>query len=224
MSTPSHPENEGNKPKGDPNTYSQEFQVANIGARVPEKVARGVFSTGVLVLQGGSEFVLDFLLRMNQPHQVVSRVVLPMNLVPQFIDVLRTNLENYRKTFGTTPPPMPQAPPPAKPPTIDEIYQAAQDRRGRNGRRLRQRRSRRAHSVGVLPGIHRPLLPEVGHHGPRVPGRPANSSAPQHHDPVVAEFSEQAGAAAEAAAVEHSSMAKCMNISADLVRDVRDEE
>src|ERR1700731_2608042 len=122
MSTPSHPENEGNKPK-DPNTYSQEFQVANIGARVPEKVARGVFSTGVLVLQGGSEFVLDFLLRMNQPHQVVSRVVLPMNLIPQFIDVLRTNLDNYRKTFGNPPPPMPQAPPPAKPPTIDEIYQ-----------------------------------------------------------------------------------------------------
>src|SRR5580692_7000504 len=98
MSNPSHPDNEGHKPKGEPHAVSQEFQIANIGARVPEKVARGVFSTGVLVLQGSSEFVLDFVLRMNQPHQVAARVVLPINLVPQLIEVLRTNLENYRKT------------------------------------------------------------------------------------------------------------------------------
>ena len=121
MSTPSHPENEGKKP--DPGTYVQEFQHGNVGARVPEKLAKGVFSTGVLVLQGASEFVLDFVLRMNQPHQVVARVVMPNHLVPQFIEALKTNLENYRKTFGSMPPPLPQGPPPAKPPTIEEIYQ-----------------------------------------------------------------------------------------------------
>lgn len=120
MSTPS---NEGNKPGGPGGAFSQDFQMSNVGARVPEKVARGVFSTGVLVLQGPSEFVLDFVLRMNQPQQVVARVVMPFNLVPQFIEALKTNLDNYRNTFGTTPalPPMP--PPPAKPPSIDEIYQ-----------------------------------------------------------------------------------------------------
>ena len=52
MTTPSQPGNEGNKGKGDPHTFSQDFQFANVSARVPEKVARGVFSTGVLVLQG----------------------------------------------------------------------------------------------------------------------------------------------------------------------------
>ena len=123
MTTPSQPGNEGKKPQGDPNTIVQEFQHGNVGARVPEKVARGVFSTGVLVLQGASEFVLDFVLRMNQPHQVVARVVMPNHLVPQFIEALSTNLENYRKTFGAMPPPLPQGPPPAKPPTIEEIYQ-----------------------------------------------------------------------------------------------------
>jgi len=123
---PSHPENPGNKGKGDPHTFSQEVQIANLSARVPEKVARGVFSTGVLVLQGNSEFVLDFVLRMNQPHQVVSRVVLPMNLVPQFIDALKGNLENYRHSFGgppPTPPQQQQQQPPPTPPTIEEIYQ-----------------------------------------------------------------------------------------------------
>lgn len=123
MSTPAHPDNEGKKPPGDPNTVIQEFQHANIGARIPERLARGVFSTGVMVLQGSTEFVLDFVLRMNQPHQVVSRVVMPHSLVPQFIEVLRTNLDNYRKSFGGAPPPLPQGQPQDKPPTIEEIYQ-----------------------------------------------------------------------------------------------------
>src|SRR5438132_10209396 len=115
MSTPSQPENEGKKPQGDPNTVVQEFHHSNIGARVPEKVARGVFSTGVLVLQGASEFVLDFVLRMNQPHQIVARVILPMNLVPQLIEALKANLENYRKSFGAAPPAMPTPAPPPPP-------------------------------------------------------------------------------------------------------------
>jgi Protein of unknown function (DUF3467) len=124
MSTPADP---GNPPRkdGDPQTFTQEFQFGNLGARVPEKVARGVFATGALVIQGATEFVLDFLLRMNQPHQVVARVILPVGLVPQLIDALKTNLENYRKTHGTAPAPPPPAAPvtPPAPPSIEEIYQ-----------------------------------------------------------------------------------------------------
>jgi hypothetical protein len=119
----SHPENAGNKGKGDPNTFSQDFQFSNLSARVPEKVARGTFSNGVLVIQGGSEFVLDFVLRMNQPHQVTARVVLPSALMPQFIEAVKTNLENYRQAFGAAPTPPPTPQPPPKPPTIEEIYQ-----------------------------------------------------------------------------------------------------
>jgi hypothetical protein len=119
---PSQPENEGNKGKNNPQTYSQDFQIANVSARVPEKVARGVFSTGALILQGATEFVLDFVLRMNQPQQVVARVVLPIPIVPQFIDALGANLDNYRKTFGPPPAlPVPAVPPPT-PPSIEEIY------------------------------------------------------------------------------------------------------
>jgi hypothetical protein len=119
----SHPENEGNKGKDDSPTYSQDFQISNLSARVPEKVARGVFSTGALILQGATEFVLDFYLRMSQPHQVVARVVLPIPIVPQFIDALAANLENYRKTFGSPPPALPTPPvPPPAPPSIEEIY------------------------------------------------------------------------------------------------------
>src|SRR5262249_5571052 len=121
MSTPSNSGNQGSK--GDPPTYSQEFHFANISARVPERVARGVFSTGVLVLQGASEFTLDFVLRMNQPHQIVARVFLPLALTPKLIDTLKANPEKYRQPFGTLPPALPVPPPRPIPPTIEEIYQ-----------------------------------------------------------------------------------------------------
>src|SRR5581483_11709307 len=119
---PAHPDNEGHKSPRQPPTHSQDFHIANLSARVPDKVARGAFSTGVLVLQGATEFVLDFVLRMNQPHQVVARVVLPMTLVPQLIEALKANLENYRKAFGP-PPTLPAGQAPAKPPSIEDIYQ-----------------------------------------------------------------------------------------------------
>src|SRR4051794_17519172 len=123
MSVPPHPENPGNPGRNDPHTYTQDFRIANIGARVPEKVARGVFATGVLVLQGATEFVLDFVLRMNQPQQVAARVVLPISLVPQLLEALKANLEKYRQNFGAAPPSLPTPPPPPTPPTVEEIYQ-----------------------------------------------------------------------------------------------------
>jgi hypothetical protein len=121
MSDKEHPGGEGDQPASGPSSYSQEFQQAHVGARVPEKVARGVFSTGVLVLQGPTEFVLDFVLRMNQPQQVVARVILPIAVMPRFISALRDNLDKYRGMFGA-PQALPSAPPGAKPPSIDEIY------------------------------------------------------------------------------------------------------
>ena len=103
-------------------TFSQEVQHNNIAARVPERVARGTFSNGVLVLQGPNEFILDFLLRMNQPHQVAARVIVPLALMPNMISALQDNLNNYQKNFGQAPPaPKPPVNPP-KPPTIEEIY------------------------------------------------------------------------------------------------------
>ena len=117
---PNPPENE--PPSDDPGAFTQEIQHTAISARVPEKVSRGVFSTGVLVLQGQHEFVLDFLLRMAQPHQVVARVVLPASILPSVIAALRDNLGKYQAKFG---PPMalPAPPPNARPPAIAEIYE-----------------------------------------------------------------------------------------------------
>ena len=115
MSEPSHPEN----PK-DPG-FSQQIQHSHLSARVPEKVARGVFSNGVFTLQGPQEFALDFVQRIAKPFQVVARVILPPPVVPLLLSALGENLKNYTAVFGP-PSAMIMPPPPEKPPTVAEIY------------------------------------------------------------------------------------------------------
>lgn len=108
----------GNPPPG---TFSQDFQHSQVSARVPEKVGRGVFSTGVLVLQGPHEFVLDFVQGMAQPRQIAARVVLTPPVMVSVVNALRNNLTMYQNQFGP-PPALRPPPPPPKPPTIEEIY------------------------------------------------------------------------------------------------------
>jgi hypothetical protein len=45
-----------------------------------------------------------------------------VGLIPQLIEALKANLENYKRTFGSMPPAMPMPNPPPVPPPIDEIY------------------------------------------------------------------------------------------------------
>ncbi len=110
MNSQPHPEG---SPQDGP--HSQEIRHSHIGALVPAHVARGTFSTGAVVLQGQHEFIVDFLLRMQQPQQVAARVVLPPGVVAQFIQALQDNLQKYEERFGVIalpaiPPPEPGSP------------------------------------------------------------------------------------------------------------------
>jgi hypothetical protein len=117
----SRPDNPSPGTPNDPGPTSQEFQHSQVSARVPEKVGRGVFSTGVLVLQGGHEFVLDFVQGMVQPRQIVARVILPPSVMPSLINAMRDNIGLYQNQFG--PPPALKPPPqPPAPPSVEEIY------------------------------------------------------------------------------------------------------
>ncbi len=104
-STPAENNDESNQER-----HTQEIRHSQVSARVPEGVSRGVFSTGAVVLQGGHEFILDFLLRISTPQQVVERVVLPLGVVPQMIRALKDNLTNYEKRFGAPSIPTPIPP------------------------------------------------------------------------------------------------------------------
>lgn len=100
---------------------SQQVQLQHVTARVPERVSRGAFSTGVIVMTGGSEFILDFVQNIGGPPQVAQRVIMPHAALPQFADALRKNLGIFTQRFGP-PPELPKPQPPAKPQTAQEIY------------------------------------------------------------------------------------------------------
>jgi hypothetical protein len=93
----------------------------HVTARVPESVSRGAFSTGVIIMTGGSEFILDFVQNIGGPPLVASRVVMPHGALPQFADALKKNLGMYTDRFGQ-PPELPKPPQPAKPQTAQELY------------------------------------------------------------------------------------------------------
>jgi hypothetical protein len=66
-------------------------------------VARGEISTGIIVVTGGTEFVLDFVRNLPRPNAIVARVVMPHMVMPQFIEALSTNIELYRQRYGDLP-------------------------------------------------------------------------------------------------------------------------
>jgi len=95
-----HPDaHEGNDPN-EPHSFFQNFQHTPVGARVPEKVGRGVFATAAMILQTNDLFVIDFLSMVVPPQQVVSRVVMTVPNFMQFLGALRTNAKNYESQFG----------------------------------------------------------------------------------------------------------------------------
>lgn len=108
-------------PFGDDKPIREHLDHQPVSARVPEKIGRGVYSTGQLVLDSPKEFVIDFLQGMTRPHQIGARVVITPQTMAEFIGALQQNLENYSQAFGA-PPLLPQ--PPQQPrPTIQEIYE-----------------------------------------------------------------------------------------------------
>lgn len=79
---------------------SHEVRHSQISAVVPEEIATGVYSTGTMILQGQHEFIIDFLLRLGKPHQLVARVILPHSVIPSMIRALESNLKSYEEKFA----------------------------------------------------------------------------------------------------------------------------
>lgn len=125
MAEPEDPEDEAGEPEEGAEHLQQEFQFTPLSARVPERVARGVFSTGAIVLQGPDEFVIDFILKLAHPSQIVSRIVLPTQVIPRFIGALEENLKIYAQNFGGVPQmPQPKEQAGERPPdSIEELYE-----------------------------------------------------------------------------------------------------
>lgn len=71
-----------------------------IGALVPELVGVGVLATTVIVAHNVNETVLDFVVRIARPFQIVARVAIPNTVYPRIVAALLENIEMYEKQFG----------------------------------------------------------------------------------------------------------------------------
>jgi hypothetical protein len=116
---------EPHEPSGGPPSgpVSQDFTHTAVAARVPEKVVRGVFCSGTLILQTQDEFLLDFVSALTQPQQLVARVVMNARTLSQFVPALQANITKFEQQFGPlrspsrTPGGERQTPPPISAPT-----------------------------------------------------------------------------------------------------------
>lgn len=98
-------------------------QAPHLSARVPPSVSQGVFSSGMVVVTGAHEFVLDFVQNIGQPPQVAARIVMPHAILPQFIQALQANLEMYTQNFGPLPKTQAPASQTEKPqPSVQDLY------------------------------------------------------------------------------------------------------
>src|ERR1051325_12202209 len=75
-------------------------QPGHFAARVPERVARGVYSSGQVMLESPKEIVIDFLMGLTRPFCVVSRVVVTPQTLGEFVTAMEKNLEGYVQQFG----------------------------------------------------------------------------------------------------------------------------
>lgn len=107
---------------GDPNAFSQDLKVSPTTARVPDRARTGVYATGAVVLNGPHEFMVDFVMRIASPQQLVARVIVPPTLMPALLRALAENIQNYTNRFGP-PPALPSPPPGAAMPPIEEVYE-----------------------------------------------------------------------------------------------------
>jgi hypothetical protein len=115
MDEPKPPRPQDDKPTVHQHTHTP------VAARVPEKVSRGVYCSGQVVMESPKELVIDFLQGLTRPFQVVSRVVVTPQTMVEFIQAYEKNLEGYIQQFGQ-PPTLPP-PPTDHRPTLEEIYE-----------------------------------------------------------------------------------------------------
>ncbi|MCY2985207.1 MAG: DUF3467 domain-containing protein [Planctomycetota bacterium] len=147
-------------------------------ARIPEHIARGEISTGVIVVTGGTEYVLDFVRNLPRPNMIVARVVLPHMVMPQFIDALAANVELFRQRYGELPG--------ASQATVSQATGASHP--GQTGPGIvsgspaSQQLGAQSNSVEVWPGSSSVVPTPAAPHGESNPPSPVGPSSDSHAD------------------------------------------
>lgn len=166
-----------------------------IRARVPDHVAGGCFSTGVIVMTAQTEFILDFVQNLGRPHQIVARVVMPHGVLPQLVDALGRNIQLYRSRWGELPHPnittqtLIQAPLPGSNPQVNNpprpsgaVDGGAQAAPG---------------TIQPFPASQGPQPSDASQSGTAPQGSPQGNANPQQHNPNAPESTVRQASAQE---------------------------
>ena len=73
-----------------------------INLKLDEKIGEGVYSNLVVISHNQSEFIIDFgrMLPGLQDAKILSRIIKTPQHTKQFLNTLKTNIENYEKQYG----------------------------------------------------------------------------------------------------------------------------
>lgn len=111
------PHEESQDSSDDGQTYHGQIQHHQLSARLPEAVAPGVLSNGVMILTGAFEVILDFVMRLGEQQRAAARVILPHVVARQFAAALQDNIVSYEDFYG----PLPKIPQPRPAPMPEDI-------------------------------------------------------------------------------------------------------
>ena len=66
---------------------------------LPE-TAKGVYTNFAVIKHTSKEFIVDFILHIEEDAQLVARVIMSPSQVRSFLNALKTNVERYEMNFG----------------------------------------------------------------------------------------------------------------------------
>jgi hypothetical protein len=74
---------------------------AEIQINTGDEILRGKYSNNLMTSHSADEFILDWLLNSPSGVHLVSRIIVSPSHIKRIIHVLKENLDNYEKQFGS---------------------------------------------------------------------------------------------------------------------------
>jgi hypothetical protein len=76
-------------------------QFKQIQVNTSDEMSRGRYSNNMILLYSAEEFILDWFLNAPSGVHLVSRIIVSPGHIKRIMNVLKQNLDNYEKQYGS---------------------------------------------------------------------------------------------------------------------------
>lgn len=76
-------------------------QVQQIQVNTGDEMSRGRYSNNMIAVYSAEEFILDWFLNSPSGVHLISRIIVSPSHIKRIINVMKQNLDNYEKQFGS---------------------------------------------------------------------------------------------------------------------------